>query len=124
MKGSEMMHIGDRIRFTKTLDCPATGDHPAMIYVTRGQFGTITRVSGCEEGYWAVADGWPHPFGVAEDEFEIVESSQYADVAAGVPAGERNVQPNEVISEVIGHQEVGRLAVRVDDVGPALPYEG
>ena len=29
------------------------------------------------------------------------------------------MQPNEVIPEVIGHQEVGRLAVRFDDAGLA-----
>ena len=66
-------NVGDRIRFRRTLDCPATGDHPYMVYATAGQLGRITLVGGCPEGYWAVADGWPHSFGVAESEFEVVE---------------------------------------------------
>jgi len=64
------MQVGDRIRFTKTLDCPASEDHPYMVYALRGQLGRITQIGGCEEGYWAVADGWSVPFGVWESEFE------------------------------------------------------
>jgi len=41
-----------------------------MVYALRGQLGRITQIGGCEEGYWAVADGWSVPFGVWESEFE------------------------------------------------------
>jgi hypothetical protein len=74
------MQVGDRIRFTKTLDAPATGDRPAIIYAVCGQLGRITRVGGCTEGYWAIADGWPHPFGVSDDEFEKVRTFNAGDV--------------------------------------------
>ena len=68
------MKIGDKIRFTKTLDAPASGDRPAIVYAYQGQFGRITNIGGCQEGYWAVAEGWVASFGVSADEFEIVES--------------------------------------------------
>ena len=71
-----MIEVGDRIRFTKTLDAPATGDRPACIYAVRGKLGRITRVGGCEEGYWAVADGWPNAFGVSAEEFEAAKKAR------------------------------------------------
>ena len=73
MKPTKPIEEGQRIRFTKRLDEPASGDHPAYVYAEREQLGTITRIGGSLEGYWATADGWPHPFGVAESEFEVIE---------------------------------------------------
>lgn len=65
------MPVGTRIRFVCSLDAPANEDHPAIQYAARGQTGTITG-HGTREGYWATADGWPTPFGLSPDEFEIL----------------------------------------------------
>lgn len=67
----QRLPIGTRIRFTKRLDCEATGDHPAFLYASVGELGEITG-HGTPEGYWAKTDHWPNPFGVSRDEFEPV----------------------------------------------------
>jgi hypothetical protein len=68
---SGMIAVGTRIRFTKTLTEPASGDHPALLYAKAGQTGEITG-HGCREGYWVKTDDWPNPFGAAPDEFEVL----------------------------------------------------
>lgn len=62
--------VGTRIRFTRTLDCGPTGDHPALLYAKRGELGSITG-HGCAEGYWVRTDSWPNSFGASPDEFEV-----------------------------------------------------
>ena len=63
--------IGTRIRFVMTLDCGPTGDHPALLYASKGELGTITG-HGTKEGYWVTADSWPHAFGASENEVEAI----------------------------------------------------
>lgn len=63
--------IGTRIRFTRTLSDPASGDHPALLYATEGELGTIVPAQ-YGDAMWAKTDSWPHAFGVDPDEVEIV----------------------------------------------------
>ena len=66
-----LLPVGTRIRFLRELTTPATGDHPAFLFASRGQLGTITG-HGTSEGYWAKTDDWPNAFGAAPGEFEVV----------------------------------------------------
>ncbi len=71
-----MAIVGDRIRFLRDIDCGPTGSHPAFIYGRKGEFGIITKVGGCWEGFWVKWDGWKHAaFGCQEKDFEVVEHS-------------------------------------------------
>ena len=67
-----MLPIGTRIRFTQRLDAGPSEDHPAILYAARGATGEITG-HGTKEGYWVKTDDWPHPFGAAETEFEVIK---------------------------------------------------
>lgn len=67
--------VGDRIRFTKTLEDGPTGDRPACVYANRGEYGKVVKVGGSVEGYWVKADAWPHSFGASESEFEVIDDS-------------------------------------------------
>ena len=66
-----MITIGTRIRFLKTLDAPASEEHPACQYAAKGETGEVTG-HGTREGYWVKTDGWPHPFGASAEEFEVL----------------------------------------------------
>ncbi len=67
------MKVGDRIRFLRTLDCGPTGEHPAYIYAEKGDYGHITEVGGCWEGFWVKWDGWKHAaFGCEAKDFEVI----------------------------------------------------
>ena len=67
------MKVGDKIRFTKTLDCGPTGDRPAMLYASKGETGEIVKVGGCREGFWVKTDSWPEPFGADDTEFVKID---------------------------------------------------
>lgn len=69
MSDENLLPTGTRIRFPRTLNAPATGDHPALTYANAGETGEITG-HGCAEGYWVTSDSWPHPFGARRGEFE------------------------------------------------------
>ncbi|KKM96913.1 hypothetical protein LCGC14_1173230 [marine sediment metagenome] len=70
-----MVEVGDRIRFKRDLDCGPTDEHPAFIYAEKGGYGTITKVGGCREGYWALWDGWKSAaFGCSREEFEVMKN--------------------------------------------------
>ena len=64
--------IGSRIRFCKTLIGQANGDHPDILYASRGELGTVTGI-GCKEGYMVRTDSHKTDFGaVFREEFEII----------------------------------------------------
>lgn len=73
----QLLPVGTRIRFTKTLTEPANEDHPDIVFAKAGDFGVITG-HGTKEGYWAKWEHWPHAFGVSDGEFEIVPTSTRA----------------------------------------------
>ena len=62
-------NIGDRIRFTKTLTEEACGDHPRLLYASKGELGEIVPAQYGTE-IWAKRDAWPAPFAVTTDEIE------------------------------------------------------
>ena len=66
----EKLPIGTRIKFIKTLDACATGDHPDIIYARKDEEGEITG-HDAKEGYMVKADSWAASFG-AELETEFV----------------------------------------------------
>ena len=66
---ADLLPVGTRIRFTKTLTASANEDHPALLFAEKGDLGTITG-HGCSEGYWVKIDSWPNPFGASPNEFE------------------------------------------------------
>ena len=59
--GGELLPVGTRIRFTKTLESGPDDYSPGNLYAKAGDFGTITG-HGCVEGYWVKWDRWPAPF--------------------------------------------------------------
>jgi hypothetical protein len=54
--------VGTRIKFLQTLTAPACGDHPELLYASKGQGGEVVG-HDCAEGHWVVADNWPNKFG-------------------------------------------------------------
>lgn len=68
---ADLLPIGTRIRFTKTLTEPANEDHPGIVFAKEGDLGRITG-HGTLEGYWATWDHWKAAFGVSPEEFEVV----------------------------------------------------
>ena len=70
-----LLNVGTRIRFTQDLEGSATEDRPACLYARKGELGTITG-HGCSEGYWVKTDSWPHAFGCAPEEFEVVPATR------------------------------------------------
>lgn len=69
----QLLPIGTRIQFLKTLECGPDDYSPGNLYAVKGEFGTITG-HGTREGYWAKWDGWPHaPFGLSPDEFRVAD---------------------------------------------------
>jgi len=69
---SDLLPIGTRIRFTKTLESGPDEYSPGNLYARAGEFGEITG-HGTQEGYWVKWDAWPNPFGASADEFEVAE---------------------------------------------------
>lgn len=65
-----LLPVGTRIRFTKTLDAAANSDQPARLYAKVGDLGEILG-HGTREGYWVKVDWWPEAFGASGDEFEV-----------------------------------------------------
>lgn len=69
--------VGTRIKFTKTLACGPTGDHPALLFANEGDAGEIVRHNDVNhEGYMVKVDWWPHPFGASPDEFELLNAER------------------------------------------------
>lgn len=73
---NNLLAIGTRIIFTKTLTKPACEDSPACIYARKGDGGEIVS-HGCREGYWVKWDAWPHKFGASADEFTVANPIAY-----------------------------------------------
>lgn len=71
----KLLPVGTRIRFPRQLDGDSDDHSPAKIYAYAGELGEITG-HGTREGYWTKADHWPHPFGAAREEFEVVEDEK------------------------------------------------
>jgi hypothetical protein len=63
-----MLPIGTKIKFTKTLIEPASGDSPSLLFATKDETGEITG-HGTYEGYWVKTDDWPNAFGASDSEF-------------------------------------------------------
>lgn len=70
---AERLPVGTRIRFTKTLECGPTGDHPAFLYARKGEYGAVTGHSDVKGLHRVTWDGWPTPFTATfGEEFEEV----------------------------------------------------
>lgn len=71
----DLLPIGTRIRFTKTLTSGPDEYSPGNLYANEGDGGEITG-HDVREGYWVKWDKWPHPFSASRDEFEPVEQQE------------------------------------------------
>ncbi len=69
---ADFLPVGTRIRFLKDLTEAPDEDRPWIQYAAKGELGTIAG-HGTSEGYWAKADSWDKPFGLAPGEFEVVQ---------------------------------------------------
>ncbi len=58
----ELLPIGTRIKFIKSLYSGPSGDRPACVYAEKGDGGEVTG-HGCSEGHWVKWDKWDVPFG-------------------------------------------------------------
>ena len=75
---------GTRIRFTRTIEEPATGDHPRFLLAEAGSLGTIesyaripTNDAQVAWPYSVVWDGWHDAsFRASEDDFRILEPNE------------------------------------------------
>lgn len=65
----ELLPVGTKIRFTKTLEDGPSEERPAIIYALKDETGVITG-HGSREGYWARIDSCSAPFGASREEFE------------------------------------------------------
>jgi hypothetical protein len=73
---SELLPIGTRIVFTKSLFAPPCEDHPSLIYARKGDGGCVTG-HGCKEGHWVKWDKWDAPFGAElGTEFAVAANQQ------------------------------------------------
>jgi hypothetical protein len=82
---SDLLPIGTRIRFTKTLTSGPDEYSPGNHYATKGDGGVITG-HGTSEGYWVKWDGWNASFGASRDEFEL-EACPICSTTKRTPAG-------------------------------------
>lgn len=73
MSTLEKLPIGAKIRFTKDLIDPPSGDHPGRLFAAKGGIGRIT--GHCKaEGYWVKWCAWPMAdFGASEADFDLLE---------------------------------------------------
>lgn len=115
-----LLPIGTRIRFVETLDAPASGDHPALIYATKGEMGEITGY-GTREGYWVKTDSWPNPFGASIEEFTPIKQLFVGCVLAGKGDTLTEVRPVAVAGYTMRQVREGLLR-KVLEVMP--PEEG
>jgi hypothetical protein len=70
----ELLPIGTRIVFLKTLDQGPNEDSPAIVFAEKGDGGCVTG-HGCKERYWVKWDKWQAPFGAIHGtEFEASKS--------------------------------------------------
>lgn len=67
----ELLPIGTRIKFIKSLYGKATGERPACVFAEKDTFGTVTG-HNCSEGHWVKWEHWEHPFGAVLGE-EFIE---------------------------------------------------
>lgn len=66
----ELLPVGTRIRFLKTLESGPDEFSPGNLYAEKGDMGVVTG-HGCSEGHWVKWDKHEHPFGaVYGSEFE------------------------------------------------------
>ena len=72
---SELIKVGDQIHFLRTLDEAACEEHPGCLYASKGEFGEITKVGECKEGFWVKTKRNP-PFGCERKDFELVKLTQ------------------------------------------------
>ena len=73
------IEAGTKIRFKRDIEGEPTGDSPACTYAKKGDYGVITKVGGCWEGYWVKWDDWPHSFGCESKDFEVVDKENTHD---------------------------------------------
>ncbi len=73
MEEAQLLPVGTRIKFVKSLYGGATGDAPACVYAEKGEGGIVTG-HGCCEGHWVKWDGWRAPFGAKLGEEFISET--------------------------------------------------
>jgi hypothetical protein len=71
---TNLIPIGTRVRFTKTIIEDATGDHPRFLLAEEGELGNVAVHYEFAHlyPYGVVADRCPNRFAVAGDEIEEV----------------------------------------------------
>ena len=112
---ADLLPVGTRITFLRTLDEAANEDHPGIRYAARGESGTVVR-HGCREGHWVKTDGWPTPFGATRGvEFIPTDPALLSDedLRAGARAA---VHPEDFVRFVrwiMREQRLPRLAAAV-----------
>jgi len=72
MNESEVLKVGTRIEFKKTLSQGPCEDSPGLLFARKGEQGEITG-HGCHEGYWVKRDNWPSPFGCERENFMVIK---------------------------------------------------
>jgi len=73
LDSGDLLGVGARIRFTRTLTEPPSEEHPGRLYATKGEVGTVVG-HDCWEGYRVKADTWPAAFGATREEIEAISS--------------------------------------------------
>jgi hypothetical protein len=64
------LQIGTQIRFLKDLIEPACGDHPTLLYASKGDLATVTGYNDFE-GYMVTREKCGKEFGASAEEFEV-----------------------------------------------------
>ncbi len=68
MNTADLLPIGTKIEFTKSLFGSANDDHPDIVFAYKGETGVILGHDTCE-GYRVKADNCEASFGAARSEF-------------------------------------------------------
>ena len=63
------LKVGTRIKFLRTLSSGPNEHSPGNLYAQKDEFGEITEIGNCKEGYWVKTDNWSAPFGCRREEF-------------------------------------------------------
>lgn len=73
---TELLPVGTRIVFLKTLESGPDDYSPGNLYANKGDGGVVTG-HGTREGHWVKWDKWPHAFGAElGTEFVAVEGDK------------------------------------------------
>lgn len=77
MAPKESLKVGQRIIFLKTLTSNDSEESPGCHFASKGDFGIITKIGGCWEGYWVKWDGWSQAdFGCERKNFDLVKEAE------------------------------------------------